>query len=209
MTEPTAAAESGTDALTAIHSCIAMRYLRPDPVPDELLRRVLAGATCASSPGNSQGWQFLVVREAERRRQISEAVVAALKPLLPPIPADGDPSRRRMLAGAHHLLDHLHEAPVLVFVCGVPVYPPGSPSAEWIPSALYPAAQNLIVAARALGLGTVFTTFHRMNESRVREILGIPSEVQIAVTIPLGFPARPFRAVKRKPLDMVVRYEKW
>lgn len=206
---PDPVAPSGVDALTALHTCIAMRYLRPDPVPDALLRRVLAGATCASSPGNCQGWQFVVVREAERRRRIAEAVVAALKPLLPPVPSDGDPSRRRMLAGAHHLLDHLHEAPVLVFVCGAPVYPPGSPSADWIPSTLYPAAQNLIVAARALGLGTVFTTFHRMAEPRVRAILGVPPEVQIAVTIPLGFPARPFRPVKRKPLEQVVHFETW
>lgn len=201
--------ESGVDALTALHTCIAMRYLRPDPVPDALMQRVLSAAACASSPGNCQGWQFVVVREPERRRRIAEAVVPALKPLLPPAPEGGDPSRRRMLAGAHHLLDHLHEAPALVFVCGAPVYPPGNPSAEWIPSTLYPAAQNLIVAARALGLGSVFTTFHRVAEAAVRGILGLPEEVQIAVTIPMGFPARPFRPVKRKPIEEVVRYEHW
>ena len=114
-----------------------------------------------------------------------------------------------MLAGAHHLLDHLHEAPVLVFVCGAPVYPPGNPSSEWIPSTLYPAAQNLIVSARALGLGTAFTTYHRVAEKAVREILGVPDDVQIAVTIPLGFPARPFRAVKRRPIEESIRYERW
>ena len=89
------------------------------------------------------------------------------------------------------------------------MYPPGSPSAEWIPSTLYPAAQNLIVAARAVGLGSVFTTFHKLAEAKVREILGLPPEVQIAVTIPLGFPARDFRPVKRKPVDEVVHWDRW
>ena len=199
----------GIDALTALQTCIAMRYLRPEPVPDDLLRRVLTAATCASSPGNCQGWEFVVVRDTAQRRHLAEAIRTALKPLLPPVPDDGDRSRRRMLAGAHHLLDHLHEAPVLIFVCGAAVYPPGKPSAEWIPATLYPAAQNLIVAARALGLGTVFTTFHKMAEGRVREILGIPPEVQIAVTIPLGFPARGFRPVKRRPVEEVLRWDRW
>jgi nitroreductase len=186
-----------------------MRYLRPDPIPDALLREVLTAATCASSPGNCQGWDFVVVRDTGQRSRLADAVRTALKPLLPPVPNDGDPSRRRMLAGAHHLLDHLHEAPVLVLVCGAAVYPPGSPSAEWIPSTLYPAAQNLIVAARAVGLGSVFTTFHKLAEAKVREILGLPPEVQIAVTIPLGFPARDFRPVKRKPVDEVVHWDRW
>jgi len=200
---------SAVDALTAIRTCIAMRYLRPEPIPDDVLREVLATATCASSPGNSQGWQFLVVRDTDQRRRLGEAIQKALNPFFGPVPADADDSRRKMLNGARHLLDHLHEAPVLIFVCGAAVYPAAKPSAEWIPSTLFPAAQNLIVAARALGLGTVFTTFHKAAEPAVREILGIPSEVQIAVTIPLGYPARPFRPVKRKPVDEVVRWDRW
>jgi nitroreductase len=200
---------AGLDALTAIRTCIAMRYLRPDPIPDALLQEVLAAATCASSPGNCQGWEFVVVRDTEQRRRLGAAIRAALGPLLPPVPEDGDPSRRRMLAGAHHLLDHLDEAPVLIFVCGAAVYPAAKPSAEWIPATLYPAAQNLIVAARALGLGSVFTTYHKAAEPKVREILGIPTDVQISVTVPLGFPAREFRPVKRKPVAEVVRWDRW
>lgn len=201
--------EAGVDALTAIHTSIAMRYLRPDPVPDALLLRVLAAATCASSPGNSQGWEFVVVRDAERRRQLGAAIRDGMARFRPQVPTDGDPSRRRMLAGANHLLDHLHEVPVMIFVCGGAVYPAAAPSTDWIPSTLYPAAQNLIVAARALGLGSVFTAYHKVAEPRVREILGIPDAVQIAVTIPLGFPARPFRPVKRRPLEEIVRWDRW
>jgi nitroreductase len=200
---------AGLDALEALHTCIAMRYLRPDPIPDDLLRQVLTAATCASSPGNCQGWEFVVVRDTSQRRLLGEAIRSALEPVLPPVPAQGDPSRIRMLAGAHHLLAHFEQAPVVVFVCGAPVYPPANPSAEWIPATLYPAAQNLIVAARALGLGSVFTTYHKPAEARVREILGIPSEVEIAVTIPLGFPARGFRPARRRPLEEVVHRDRW
>ena len=186
-----------------------MRHLRPDPVPEDLIRRVLHAATCASSPGNSQGWDFVVVRDAERRREIAAVIGDAVLPVMPPVPETGDATRRRMLAGAHHLLSHLGDVPVWIFVCGAAVYPPNAPSADWIPAALYPAAQNLIVAARALGLGTVFTTFHALPEKRIREILGLPDAVRIAVTIPLGFPARPFGPVKRRPLDEVVHWERW
>ena len=200
---------AGLDALVALHTCIAMRYLRSDPIPEALLQQVLAAATCASSPGNCQGWEFVVVRDAAQRRILGEAIRSALKPALPPVPTGGDPSRVRMLAGAHHLLDHFEQAPVVVFVCGAPVYPPASPSAEWIPATLYPAAQNLIVAARALGLGSVFTTYHKAAEPRVREILGIPSDVQIAVTIPLGFPARGFRPARRRPVGEVLHWDRW
>jgi nitroreductase len=194
-----------------METCRAMRYLRADPVPDELVRRVIHAATCASSPGNSQGWDFVVATDAAVRRPLALAMSEALRPILPPVaaPATGDPVRRRMLAGVHHLLDTLADVPVLVFVCGSAVYPPGDPQEVWIPPAVYPAAQNLIVAARALGLGTVFTTFHGPAEKRVREILRVPDVVRIAVTIPMGWPARPFGPVARRPLGEVLHWNRW
>jgi len=186
-----------------------MRHLRPDPVPEPLLREVLEGATCASSPGNSQGWDLVVVRDRAQRERLAALLAEAVRPVLPPVPRSGDPVRRRMLAGAHHLVAHLAQVPVWVLVCGRAVYPPAAPSDEWIPAALYPLAQNLIVAARMRGLGSVFTSYHRMAEPGVRALLGLPDEVRIAVTIPLGYPARPFRRVRRRPLDEVLHHEHW
>jgi len=186
-----------------------MRYLRADPVPEDLIVRVVRAATCASSPGNSQGWDFLVVREAVQRKRIAEALESAVRPVLPPVPEGGDPVRRRMLEGAHHLLDHLSQVPVWIFVCGAPVYPPNAPSADWIPATLYPAAQNLIVAARALGLGSVFTAYHALAEGKVRELLALPAPVRIAVTVPMGWPARAFGLVKRRPVDEVLHWDQW
>lgn len=199
------------DTLEAIRTCRAMRHLRPDPIPEDMLRQVLEAATCAPSPGNSQGWDFVVVRDAARRSRLAALLREGVQPLLPPVPpvGEGDPSRRRMLASAHHLLDHLEGVPVWVLACGRPVYPPGKPSPDWIGSAVYPAAQNLLLAARALGLGATFTTYHMPREAEVRTLLGIPEDARIAVTIPIGWPDRPFGPLRRRPLSDVVHWEEW
>jgi nitroreductase len=186
-----------------------MRYLRVDPVPEELIVRVLRAACCASSPGNCQGWDFVVVREARQREHVAGAMRSAVLPLMPPVPEGGDPVRRRMLGGAHHLLAHLAQVPVWIFVCGAPVYPPNAPSGDWIPATLYPAAQNLIVAARALGLGSVFTAYHAPAEKKLRELLQLPEAVRIGVTVALGWPARPFGPVKRRPVAEVLHWDQW
>ena len=132
-----------------------------------------------------------------------------VKPLLPAATEGGDPSRRRLLASAHHLLDHALEVPLWILVCGCPVYPASSPSADWIAAAVYPAAQNLLLAARGLGLGATFTTWHMPSEAGVRDLLAIPADARIAVTVPVGWPARPFGPVRRKPLEQVVHWDRW
>lgn len=177
-----------------------------------MLRRVLEAATCAPSPGNSQGWDFVVVREQPRRGRLAGLLSDGVRPLLPPVPTTSegdDASRRRLLASAHHLLDHALEVPVWILVCGRPVYPPAAPSTDWIGSAVYPAAQNLLLAARGVGLGATFTTWHMPSEQAVRDLLGIPAEARIVVTIPLGWPDRPFGPVRRRPLEDVTHWEGW
>ena len=197
------------EILEAIRTCRAIRHLRPDPVPDGMLRDLLEAATCAPSPGNSQGWDFVVVRDEVVRRRLADVLVGGVRPLLPLPEQAGDASRRRLLDSAHHLLDHAHEVPVWILVCGRPVYPSAAPSADWIPAAVYPAAQNLLLAARGLGLGATFTTWHMPSEAAVRELLRLPAEVRIAVTIPLGWPDRPFGPVRRRPVAEVVHWDGW
>lgn len=186
-----------------------MRHFRPDPVPEDLVRLLLEAACCAPSPGNTQGWDFVVVGEGRQRTALATTLRDGVRPLLPPVPEAGDPGRRRLLASAHHLLDHALEVPVWILVCGRPVYPPSAPNPDWIGAAVYPAAQNLLLAARGLGLGATFTTWHMPSEAAVRQLLGIPAEVRIAVTIPVGWPARPFGPVRRRPLDDVVHWGHW
>jgi len=197
------------DAILAMETCRAMRYLRPEPVSDAVLSRLVYAATRAPSPGNSQGWDFVVAREPATRQRIANALLPALVPVLPTPDPAAPRSRRRMVDGVRHLAEHLGDVPAWVFVCGRPVYPPGAPSADWIASALFPAAQNLIVAARALGLGSVFSVFHTLAEPELREILALPDDARIGVTIPLGWPARELGPVARKPVDSVLHWEQW
>jgi len=122
---------------------------------------------------------------------------------------DLSPGEARMLKGALHLSSHLADVPVLILCCARKVYPPQNPIDAFVWSAVYPASQNLIVAARALGLGTTFTTFHSVAEDRFREVLGIPDEIYIGTVIALGYPDRPFGPVQRKPVSEVIHWDRW
>ena len=194
--------------IDAMATARAMRYLKPDPVPTDLVDSVLYAATRASSPGNTQGWTFVVVTDAEQRSRVGEAL-SVISTSMQSLALPDDPVERRTLAGARHLANALADAPVLIFVCGHNIYPPPSPNRDWMLSACYAATQNLIVAARSLGLGAVFTTFQGRAEPQLREVLGIPEDVTIVTTIPLGWPARSFGPLTRRPMADVVRRNRW
>ena len=196
------------DVFEAMETARSMRFFRPDPVPDELVEKVLWAATRASNPGNSQGWDFVVVRDVEQRRRLGEAI-AFFAETIDGRPDPGNDTDRRTLAGAKNLVNTLGDVPVLIVVCGANIYPEGHPRETFMYSAMYAAAQNLLLAARALGLGAAFTTFHGLAEPQFREILGIPDDRTIGVTKPLGYPARATGPVTRKPLAEVVHLDRW
>lgn len=197
------------DVIEAMETCGASRRLKTDPVPRELLERVVYAATRAPSPGNSQGWHFIVVQDRGVKEQI-QAVVAprmqALRAALPPPERDFE---RRMVTDAMHLVETLADVPALILVCGAPCYPPQAPMEQFVWSALYPATQNLLLAAHSLGLGTTLTTFQMVADAELHEIVGIPRDVRIGTLIPIGWPERPLRPVKRKPLTDVLHWNKW
>ena len=196
------------DVFEAMGTCRAMRMLRPDPVPQELIERVLWAATRAPSPGNSQGWDFVVVDAAEPKARIGEAIRGAMAERVAAMPRP-DRTMRLMLDGTAKLVDTLHRAPLIVFVTGPVIYPAAAPMEHYVWSALYPAAQNIVLAARALGLGSVFTTLHRNAEPTVRDVLGIPDSIRIAATIPIGWPEGKFGPVNRRPVDDFVHRNRW
>jgi len=200
------------DVFEAMGTARAMRWFRPDPVPWPLLERALWAATRASSPNNTQAWDFVVVQDSEVRTRLGElfaTLVPAPSTAPSPGPSDVDPTERRTVEGAMNLMAHMGEVPAIIFVCGADVYPASDPDIAYMYSAVYAAAQNLIVAARALGLGAAFTAFHRLVEAPLRELLAIPADRHISVTIPVGWPARPFGPVTRKPLEHVVHHDRW
>ena len=196
------------DVFEVIGTCRAMRWLKPDPIPPELLDKVLWAATRAPSPGNSQGWGFVVVDDPAIKSRIGEAIDTAMTARVAAMPRP-DKTHRLMLDGTAHLVQSIAVAPALIFVCGPVIYPPQAPSERFTWSALYPAAQNILLAARALGLGTVFTTLHSVAEPVIREALRLPEDIRIAATIPIGWPAAKFGPVKRLPVDTFVHRNTW
>ena len=150
----------------------------------------------------------MVVTDAERRRRIGDAIETVMADRVAAMDRP-DKTHRLMLDGTEHLVRTLKTCPVLIFVCGKEVYPYQAPRESFVWSSIYPAAQNLIVAARALGLGTVFTTFQGTAEPVIRETLGIPDDVHIGCLIPVGWPDRHFGPVKRVGYDRVVHVDGW
>jgi nitroreductase len=197
------------DAIEAMESCGATRYLKSDLVPQELLERVLFAATRAPSPANSQGWDFIVVRDPVLKEKIRDLIAAGFRSMRESFPPPATDAGRRRAAMAGDLLESLARVPALIFVCGAPCFPPHAPLEQFVWSALYPATQNLLVAARSLGLGTTMTTFQMFAETEIRELLDIPQDVKSAAMVPVGWPERPFVKVKRKPLAKVVHWDGW
>ena len=196
------------DVFEAMSTCRAIRYLKPDPVDDDLIQQVITAATWAPSPGNSQGRDFVVVKDEAKKIIIGDAVDAAMSDRVAAMERP-DRTHRLMLDGTAHLVRTLKSCPAIILVCGKTVYPYGSPRESFVWSSIYPAAQNLIVAARALGLGTVFTTFQGTAEPTIRETLSIPDDVHIGCLIPIGWPDRRFGPLKRVGYDKVVHIDEW
>jgi nitroreductase len=215
----------------AIYSARSIRRLKPDPVPEELITRILDAAIRAPSGGNAQSWGFIVVRDPELRRQlgivyrkasdIAEAVYAARgRP-----PHLSEQQFARLMAAGRHLWDHMGEAPVLLVPCSHrPVLParealPPDIAAGWEEEAayaerirsasIYPAAQNILLACRGLGLGTVITTNHIRCEDEVKALLGIPEDVSTWALMPVGWPIDKFGPLTRQPLTEVVHTNRW
>ncbi len=196
----------------------AVRRLRPDPVPDDVLDRVLQAACWAPTGGNGQPWRVVAVRSPERKRRLAllyspawhryaDAYAGKLERL--PEGRRRDSARRTLEAGTH-LADHFHEVPVvLVFLA--------DPSRMTITDAdldrvslvgggsVYPAIQNTLLACRAEGLGCVLTTLHCADEPAVQEIVGAPPRWAVAGVVPIGWPVGGGHGpiTRRPPTEMV------
>jgi nitroreductase len=201
-----------------LYTARAIRRLKPDPVPDELLRRVLEAATMAPSGTNMQPWRFLVVRDPEKRRRLGEIHTRAFWPHYqgagPMLGGAGDDDRRPQEPHGiteQGMTDRYALAPVLIVACrtGIrPETPAGMGMTGWYGS-IFPAVQNLLLAARALGLGAHLTTMFTQYSQDVKDLLGIPDDADPVALIPIGFPGGRFGPLRRKPVQEVVFAERW
>jgi nitroreductase len=216
----------------AMYSARALRRFKPDPVPDEIIARILDAAIRAPSASNDQNWAFVVVKDLERRRRVAQVyrkVAEGIRPLLEKLyeqPQAGratpDASLRKLGDSVIHLHENMHVPPVLLVACLKPLPPyweginvsgeilEGMKAMErFTASSIYPAVQNIILACRAFGLGTVLTTLHAILEDEVKAVLEIPKEVQTWALMPIGYPVDKFGPVKRKPINEVAFQDRW
>ncbi len=197
------------DALEAMETCTAMRYFKEEPVPKAELEKLIYAATRASNPGNSQGWEFLIIDDPAIKEPVGEKVLAGMAPFFEARPEGRDGVEERMLVGAEHLAENFAKVPAWIVCMARKVYPPHDPQESFMHSTIYPAAQNLIVAARAMGIGTCFTTFPGNAEPEIRELCNVPDDLHLFVYVAVGYPEREFMAVKRKPLEDVITWNRY
>ena len=197
------------DLFEAIRTQRAVRHFKPDPVPDGLVRQVLEAAIRAPSGGNSQPWTFLVLLDPAVRRQVAAHYKRAWDGAnLSRLANDSDRSKARVYRSATYLAEHMAEVPVLILAC---IRHGGGPSTIGRGASIYPAVQNMMLAARGLGLGTVITTVHKRYESEIKELLGIPENVETAALVPLGYPSDEslFGGSGRRPVEEVAYQDRW
>lgn len=227
-----------------MYQCRAMRRLKPDPVPEELLVQLVDAALQGPSGSNAQNWSFVIVREVEQKRRIQAAwrqawgFYQAFAPEAELRPHEDPESRERMLRAANYLVDHLHEVPAFVFVACRKDEPfvRALSSARTMAAAVkhlgllgtlrflghapgitaladgataYPAVQNLLLAARALGLGAVLTTQHFFLPGVFERIVNLPASSRLAGIVPVGYPVGRFGPVTRPEPSEVIAWERY
>lgn len=204
------------DVFEAMTEMRAMRRLKPDPVPEEEIRDVIRYATHAPSGSNSQGWRFIVVRDADKRRQIGDYYRQAVdfylaKVNTAPLPHQTHEEWEKLCRAVRWQGDHVGEAPVLLFpamsnsrqALSNPLF------GRAVAASIFPAIQNLLLACRAKGLGATLTTLHFMHEGEVDKLLGLPEDAVTFAMIPIGYPLGRFGPTRRLPVEGVIGWDGW
>jgi nitroreductase len=188
------------------------------PVPAGLIRECLEVALQAPSGSNRQGWHWIVVTDADQRRAVGEVYRRSTEQYLDSSGAAGklfadDPERapvqQRVGSSVAYLAEHMAEVPVLVLPClQVETLPTGNQAGLW--GSLLPAVWSFMLAARARGLGTAWTTLHLVYEAEVAAILGLPDGIRQAALVPTAYyTGADFRPAARQPLDEVLHWDRW
>ncbi len=202
------------DLFEAIYTTRAMRRLKADPVPREIVMRVIEAATLGPSGSNRQPWIYLVVTEAATKQFVAERYKRAWDTFyLTPekravMETQPDSPAGKTLKSANYLANHLAEAPVLIFPC-VKRYNDKFRPGEPMYGAIYPAVQNLCLAARGYGLGTSITGLHHIFGKEVDELLGVPPTYANEILVPMGYPKGRWGRPARKAAADVTFFEHW
>ncbi|MEQ8693378.1 MAG: nitroreductase family protein [Pseudomonadales bacterium] len=194
----------------AIYNCRAMRRLDKREVPEEILIELIDAANQAPSGSNSQKARWLVVRDPAQKQKLADLNRKhALPYITPSLENPSTDKQKRMLDAVVWQMDHMHEIPALIVACFD--YPEQVSGLEVYRSAgsVWPGIQNLLLTARAAGLGAAPTTLALRDQDEVREVLGLPETFAALCLIPVGYPLGKFGPVSRRPVKEVMRFDRW
>jgi nitroreductase len=221
------------DLITALRTTGAVRDFRPEPVPDEVVLRVLDNARFAPSGGNRQGWRVVVVKDADIRRSIRDLYLpgwyeylairqAGLIPWAPVTDreaearaiANADEIRKASAAGPGGFAEHLDEVPVLLVVLAdlralAAVDRDFDRYTFAGGASMYPFVWNLLLAARAEDLGGVMTTMSIRREPELKELLEVPEHLAVAAVVALGYPVRAPRRLTRAEVSSFITIDRF
>jgi nitroreductase len=207
--------ENDAKLFETMFSTRAMRRLKPDPVPEALIEQILRAGQAAPNGGNTQEWGVLVVTDrsvkakvqAYYQRVYDESIGKNYAERLAQLaPGPERDKLARQVAATEHLTHNFHEVPVWLVAC-LKVGPRGANPMSG--ASIYPAVQNMLLAARALGLGSTLTTRHMIYGAEVDAILGLPEGVKSFAILPIGYPEGRFGPVSRAPLETFAHRETW
>lgn len=205
------------DLYDAMSTLRAVRRLRPDPIPADVLERVFTAATWAPTGGNLQPWRIIAVRAPETKQALQDlyrphwdAYVPRYHDKMANMPPAQRASSQRALDAGDYLATHMHEAPVIAVFCFNPDLMTITDQALPRPSvvgggSVYPAVQNLLLACRNEGLGCVLTTLLCIEEAQLRPLLGLPEGWYTCAFVPIGYPvAGGHGPIRRRPVSSMV-----
>jgi nitroreductase len=203
------------DLLEGIATARSIRRYLPDPVPEDDLAKILWAGTRAPSGTNRQPFRFLVLRSSEKAREIKSLMGEAFRrgwahksgaESWAKEEDQGRSTRRiRSMEAMQHFVDHFERIPVVVLAC----FTRYREADHGEGASIFPACQNILLAARALGYGACFSGWHRLVESELRERLGIPENVALSLTITIGKPAGHHGPLRRFPARELIYEDGW
>ncbi|HQF93185.1 MAG TPA: nitroreductase family protein [Microthrixaceae bacterium] len=193
----------------------AVRRVLPDPVDDDLVVHLIELALRAPTGSNGQNWEFVVVKDAAtkakfaKRYRQSWSIYGGIGRRV----SKGNPSMLKVLDAVQWQVDHFEEIPVLVVPCLKGNHAPFVPMPPFAPSSyygsIYPSVQNLLLAARSVGLGASLITLPLWSSTSARKILGLPISVMPACIVPLGWPQGRYGPTTRRPVGDVTHLDRF
>lgn len=224
-----------------LSSVRAMRRLKPDPVPDELVEELIRAGTWGPSASNAQQYGFVVVKDRDKMAEIAVLWARAARAYMALhgtlVPTFEDPAHKRMMDAVEYQAEHFADTPVLIAACHermavertfanpktvasvgkqmgwgnmASFAKAGRASLNVAESSsIFPAVQNILLAARAHGLAANLTIWHLFAEAEFRAALGVPKNIGIFGLIPVGWPVGKFGPVRRRAVEEVLHWDQW